>query len=128
MGREKYKKQYNSEQKEWIKNNAHIYKTTSEITKAFNKRFETDTPSYTIRSRLEVLFGSEGVREFNGHDRLSKPLFINIEELKEKAKQVEPKGMKWVKNYPYYALYEKVLPTGDVIHDCYNYVELRWLQ
>ena len=85
MGREKYKKQYNSEQKEWIKNNAHIYKTTSEITKAFNKRFETDTPSYTIRSRLEVLFGSEGVREFNGHDRLQRPLFVNIEELKEKG-------------------------------------------
>lgn len=129
MKRMKYERLYTPEQKEWLRNNAHNYKTIREITNAFNERYGMEERIELIRSRLEVLFGTEYLKKWNSKKRTTiadkdKPT-ITLD-LKEKAKEFKPDGMKWVKNYPNFALYEKTLPTGDTIRSCYNYIETRW--
>lgn len=130
MKRMKCERLYTPEQKEWLRVNADNYKTTREVANAFNERYGTDEEAYLIRSRLSVLFGEEAVRKWNSKSRTST---IDLEretittDLKEKAKTYTPNGMKWVKNYPNFALYEKTLPSGDVIRSCYNYLEMRWI-
>lgn len=130
MKRMKYERLYTPEQKEWLRLNADNYKTTRDVTNAFNERYGTDEEPYLIRSRLSVLFGEEATRKWNSRSRMK---IVELEkktittDLKEKAKTYTPNGMKWVKNYDKFALYEKVLPSGDVIRSCYNYLEVRWI-
>lgn len=125
MKRMKYERLYTPEQKEWLRNNAHNYKTTREVTNAFNERYDTEERIELIRSRLEVLFGGDYAKRWNSRS-VTKPKEKTItSDLVEKAKTFEPLGMKWVKNYPNFALYEKTLPSGDVIRSCYNYIETR---